>query len=128
MPATGYVFSTLDDDSIVPSPTSKTQAHSTSVMDHQNTTTTLRSTKKPLADDEKEELELESFMDKKDILLDQEQQQEVLAKKDYGNFTLLVILCKLHCFQKIHGLLMKMKKICYKVFLLDFVLDQFHSY
>ncbi|CEG65128.1 hypothetical protein RMATCC62417_01982 [Rhizopus microsporus] len=92
MPATGYVFSTLDDDSIVPSPTSKTQAHSTSVMDHQNTTTTLRSTKKPLAEDEKEELELESFTDKKDVLLDQEHQQEVLAKKDYGNFTLLVIL------------------------------------
>lgn len=111
MPATGYVFSTLDDDSIVPSPTNKTQAHSTSVMDHQNTTTTLRSTKKPLAEDEKEELELESFTDKKDILLNQEQQQEVLAKKDYGNFTLLVILCKLHCFQKIHRLLMKQKDL-----------------
>ncbi|KAG1403919.1 hypothetical protein G6F59_012706 [Rhizopus arrhizus] len=89
MPSTGYVFSSLDDDPIVHSPTKKEQSHSTSVMDHQNTTATLRSTKKPIAEDDKEEFELETFKENIDYI---EQEGEILAKKDYGNFTLLVIL------------------------------------
>lgn len=91
MPSTGYVFSSLDDDPIVHSPTKKEQSHSTSVMDHQNTTATLRSTKKPIAEDDKEEFELETFKENIDHI---EQEGEILAKKDYGNFALLVILCK----------------------------------
>ncbi|KAG1459813.1 hypothetical protein G6F46_006018 [Rhizopus delemar] len=89
MPSTGYVFSSLDDDPIVHSPTKKEQSHSTSVMDHQNTTATLRSTKKPIAEDDKEEFELETFKENIDHI---EQEGEILAKKDYGNFALLVIL------------------------------------
>ncbi|KAI9482648.1 MAG: acetyl-coenzyme A transporter 1-domain-containing protein [Benjaminiella poitrasii] len=56
-------------------------------MDHQNTNTTLR-TKKVTADDELEELELDDIKEHKS----QPQPQQTLHPRDYGNFTLLVIL------------------------------------
>ncbi|KAI8976060.1 acetyl-coenzyme A transporter 1-domain-containing protein [Pilobolus umbonatus] len=88
MPTPGYVFSTLDDEPIVPS----LKAISTA-MDHQNTTTTLRSSKKPLSEEDKEEIELDSLIDKKSrVDTDIFSEQQTLDKKDYGNFTLLVIL------------------------------------
>ncbi|CAO3702046.1 unnamed protein product [Rhizopus stolonifer] len=86
MPSAGYIFSTLDDDPIVLSD-NKAQAHST-FMDHQNTTATLRSTKKPVAEDDREEFELENLKESKPAV----EESEILAKKDYGNFALLVIL------------------------------------
>jgi hypothetical protein len=63
------------------------------------TTRTLRtSAKKPTAEDELEELELDSFIsDKKksrDFYNEDEQEPQTLNKRDYGNFTLLVVLCK----------------------------------
>lgn len=98
MPTPAYIFSTLDDEPISPS-LSDFQTKSTSVMDHQNTSTTLRtSVKKPTAEDELEELELDSFTsDKKkprDFYKEDEQESQTLNKRDYGNFTLLVVLCK----------------------------------
>lgn len=102
MPTPAYIFSTLDDEPIVPS-LSDFQTKASSVMDHQNTSTTLRtSAKKPTAEDELEELELDSFIsDKKktrDFYNEDEQEPQTLNKRDYGNFSLLVVLCK-----KIHG-------------------------
>lgn len=68
-------------------------------MDHQTTSTTLRtSSKKPLPKDELEELELDAFIkdDKKDGMTIDEAQEEAqtLNPRDYGNFALLVTLCK----------------------------------
>jgi hypothetical protein len=71
-------------------------------MDHQNTNTTLR-TKKILADDEIEELELDSFIQDKqrdtvhtvEDIIEPEEKTQTLNKRDYGNFALLVTLCKL---------------------------------
>ena len=100
-----YIFPTLDDEPIVPSLSDfhnkKEISKTTSVssMDHQTTSTTLRtSTKKPLSKDEVEELELDEFIkDKKqhdvDTIVPEEAQ--TLNKRDYGNFALLVLLCKL---------------------------------
>lgn len=70
-------------------------------MDHQNTNTTLR-TKKILADDDIEELELDSFIQDKardtvatvDQIVEPEEKSQTLNKRDYGNFALLVTLCK----------------------------------
>jgi hypothetical protein len=66
-------------------------------MDHQTTGTTLRTSKKPTSDLDIEELELDSFIEKSkpDVKKEIEQvQSQTLSKRDYGNFALLVILCK----------------------------------
>lgn len=105
MPTAAYIFSTLDDEPIVPTRSDfiKNKEDSTELkrrassfhMDHQTTSTTLRtSNKKPAAQDDLEELELDSFIkdDKKDDIIIEEAQ--TLNKRDYGNFALLVTLCK----------------------------------
>jgi len=104
MPTAAYIFSTLDDEPIVPTRSDfhinndstelKRRAPSFQ-MDHQTTSTTLRtSSKKPTAQDDLEELELDSFIkdDKKDDITIEEAQ--TLNPRDYGNFALLVTLCK----------------------------------
>lgn len=125
MPTAAYIFPTLDDEPIVPSlsdfsttqkhTTTKTtttieeqqqEAKSTSIMDHQNTSTTLRtSAKRPTAEDELEELALGNLNtnDKSrdtDYFIEKEggggeEEAQTLNKRDYGNFALLVTLCKL---------------------------------
>lgn len=105
MPTAAYIFSTLDDEPIVPTRSDflKNKEESTELkrrtssfhMDHQTTSTTLRtSNKKPTAQDDLEELELDSFIkdDKKEDIIIEEAQ--TLNKRDYGNFALLVTLCK----------------------------------
>jgi hypothetical protein len=103
MPTPAYVFSTLDDEPIVPSLSDFPQksAHSSSIMDHQNTSTTLRtSAKKPTAEDELEELQLDSFISdnkkSREFAIEDniEEEAQTLNKRDYGNFALLVVLCK----------------------------------
>jgi hypothetical protein len=101
MPTPAYVFSTLDDEPIVPSLSdfNTKSARSSSIMDHQNTSTTLRtSAKKPIAEDELEELQLNTFSDSKksrEFEVEQvEEEAQTLNKRDYGNFALLVVLCK----------------------------------
>ncbi|KAL7309500.1 hypothetical protein PS15m_010371 [Mucor circinelloides] len=102
MPTAAYIFSTLDDEPIVPTRSDfhinndstelKRRAPSFQ-MDHQTTSTTLRtSSKKPTAQDDLEELELDSFIkdDKKDDITIEEAQ--TLNPRDYGNFALLVTL------------------------------------
>lgn len=87
MPPAGYVFSTLDDEPIVPSiKTTKTTA-----MDHQTTSTTLRNSKKPLTESDKEEMELDLLDNKKSREVETTEAQ-TLNRRDYGNFALLVIL------------------------------------
>lgn len=105
MPTAAYIFSTLDDEPIVPTRSDfHTNNDSTELkrrtssfhMDHQTTSTTLRtSNKKPLAQDDLEELELDSFIkdDKKDDTTIIEEAQ-TLNPRDYGNFALLVTLCE----------------------------------
>lgn len=109
MPTAAYIFSTLDDEPIVPTRSDFliNKEDSTELkrrtpsfhMDHQTTSTTLRtSNKKPTAQDDLEELELDSFIkydkkdDKNDDIIIEEAQ--TLNKRDYGNFALLVTLCK----------------------------------
>lgn len=68
-------------------------------MDHQNTNTTLRN-KKALADDEIEELELDSYTQNNsrnnvnEDFNEAEGKTQTLHRRDYGNFALLVTLCK----------------------------------
>ena len=105
MPTAAYVFSTLDDEPIVPSLSDFKTAHSSSVMDHQNTSTTLRtSAKKPTPEDELEELQLDTFISDKSrdsaVEFETEEEPQVLNKRDYGNFALLVILCKTRLYYK----------------------------
>jgi hypothetical protein len=114
MPTPAYIFPTLDGEPIVPTLSdflpktasttlTETEAKSSSIMDHQNTSTTLRtSAKKPTAEDELEELALDSLISVKsrdltDLNKDQyiEEEAQTLNKRDYGNFALLVTLCKL---------------------------------
>lgn len=100
MPTPAYIFSTLDDEPIVPSLSdySKPIGKTSSIMDHQNTSTTLRtSTKKPTAEDELEELQLDSFVSdgkKTREFYTEDEKTQTLNKRDYGNFALLVVLCK----------------------------------
>ncbi|KAI9335041.1 acetyl-coenzyme A transporter 1-domain-containing protein [Pilaira anomala] len=65
-------------------------------MDHQNTSTTLRtSTKKPTAEDELEEMQLDSFVSdgkKTREFYTEDEKTQTLNKRDYGNFALLVVL------------------------------------
>lgn len=102
-----YIFSTLDDEPIVPAlsdyhnnrDTVKSRQSNTTAMDHQTTGTTLRtSTKKPMPHNEREELELDHLIrdnkEPKDDTLTRDEEPQTLNKRDYGNFALLVILCK----------------------------------
>ncbi|CAO3635761.1 unnamed protein product [Mucor hiemalis] len=87
MPTAAYVFPTLDDEPIVPSLSDfrKKQGHSSSIMDHQNTSTTLQ---------------IRDFVAVEEY---SEEEPQTLNKKDYGNFALLVTLCL--CFGSIPFLL-----------------------
>jgi hypothetical protein len=102
-----YIFSTLDDEPIVPALSDFQNNYNTvkrrqsnASMDHQTTSTTLRtSTKKPLPQDELEELELDHLIQDKNqhkdkTLTRDEEEPQTLNKRDYGNFALLVTLCK----------------------------------
>lgn len=60
-------------------------------MEHQITGTTLRRKEQHAADDEKEELELDSTVKEAS---EPEEHIETLSRKDLGNFILLVVLCK----------------------------------
>ena len=96
MPA-AYVYPTLDDEPLVPITTSNNHKDNagtiTTAMDPAITTTTLRRKDIPLAEDDKEELELDS-LNNKDRDNDTPDQPATLRKEDLGNFILLVILCK----------------------------------
>ncbi|KAF7727663.1 hypothetical protein EC973_007321 [Apophysomyces ossiformis] len=99
MPA-AYVFSTLDDEPIaVVNANDKRSSNNnssfkhnakTTAMDHQSTNTTLRR-KEPIADDDREELELHDLS--KDAPDEgKQEEQHVLTGKDRANFALLVVL------------------------------------
>lgn len=101
MPA-AHVPSPSDSDPLVPAidtkasvsngDTEKENGQSTA-MDPTITETTLRRKETVLADDEREEMELDTFG--KENSQPEDIKPESLRREDFGNFTLLVVLCKL---------------------------------
>lgn len=94
-PAT--VYPGLDDEPIVPANTKRTTHDSkgeTTAMEPV-TTTLRRKEQPPIADDDREEMEMDSFDNKKEQEYDDNKPtDERLSEKDRGNFALLVILCR----------------------------------
>lgn len=102
MPA-AHVPSSSDSDPLVPVNNSKatvpngdTQDENgqSTAMDPTITETTLRRKETVLADDEREEMELDTLGNKDNVQAPEDIKPESLRREDLGNFILLVVLCK----------------------------------
>jgi hypothetical protein len=88
MPSSAYVFPTLDDEPIVPVLSDKGLSTAIKSSDLKNVNKTTIQKKKEI-----EREKVDALLKEKEPLVD-EQEAQTLNPRDYGNFTLLVVLCK----------------------------------